>query len=225
MKEEYKNFVAIITPYIAYACRRYISEQKEHLEFLKSSGILKEEGYQESLKELNHFIEIDSRLFDDLRNSFGLLFELFDNDLKENYQDPDTLMFSQIQERVTILLKEYYQCKKLNKSFRHDLVCIHNFLESYFYDDLSDPDPYECTWKPTQLENGMSASTMLRTKLIFMDDTDLHLSNQYDYLQNKLNEVKKELFKKSMKRCLMIGLDRDILDIERLVDNLDSLWV
>ena len=26
-----------------------------------------------------------------------------------------------------------------------------------------------------------------------------------------------------MKRCLMIGLDRDILDIERLVDNLDSL--
>lgn len=66
---------------------------------------------------------------------------------------------------------------------------------------------------------------MLRSKLILMDDTDLHLSNQYDYLQNKLNEVKKELFKKSMKRCLMIGLDRDILDIERLVDNLDSLWV
>lgn len=46
MKEEYKNFVAIISPYIAYACRRYISEQKEHLEFLKSAGILKEEGYQ-----------------------------------------------------------------------------------------------------------------------------------------------------------------------------------
>lgn len=225
MKEEYKNFVAIISPYIAYACRRYISEQKEHLEFLKSAGILKNDGYEESLKELNHFIEIDERLFGESRESFELLFGVFDSQMKDEYQDPDTLMFSQMQEKVTILLKEYYNSKNLNKSFRHDLVCIHNFLESYFYDDLSDPDPYECTWKPTQLENGMSASTMLRTKLILMDDTDLHLSNQYDYLQKKLNEVKKELFKKSMKRCLMIGLDRDVLDIERLVDNLDSLWV
>lgn len=225
MKEEYKNFVAIISPYIAYACRRYISEQKEHLEFLKSAGILKDDGYEESLKELNHFIEIDKRLFGDHQKTFELLFSVFDSQMQDEYQDPDTLMFSQMQEKVTILLKDYYKRKNLNKSFRHDLVCIHNFLESYFYDDLSDPDPYECTWKPTQLENGMSASTMLRSKLILMDDTDLHLSNQYDYLQNKLNEVKKELFKKSMKRCLMIGLDRDILDIERLVDNLDSLWV
>ena len=225
MKEEYKNFVAIITPYIAYACRRYISEQKEHLEFLKSAGILKEEGYQESLKELNHFIEVDSKLFDETRNYYELLFEVFDKQMNEEYQDPDTLMFSQIQEKVAILLKDYYQSIKLNKSFRHDLVCIHNFLESYFYDELNDPDPYDCTWKPTQLENGMSASTMLRSKLILMDDTDLHLSNKYDYLQKELNEVKKELFKKSMKRCLMLGWERDVLDIEYLVDNLDSLWV
>lgn len=225
MKEEYKNFVAIISPYIAYACRRYISEQKEHLEFLKSADILKNDGYEESLKELNHFIEIDERLFGDHQKTFELLFDVFDSQMQDEYQDPDTLMFSQIQEKVTILLKEHYQRKNLNKSFRHDLVCIHNFLESYFYDDLSDPDPYDCTWKPTQLENGMSASTMIRTKLILMDDTDLHLSNQYDYLQKKLNEVKKELFNKSMKRCLMIGLDGDVLDIERLVDNLDSLWV
>lgn len=225
MKEEYKNFVAIISPYIAYACRRYISEQKEHLEFLKSAGILKNDGYEESIKELNHFIEIDERLFGESRETFELLFGVFDSQMQDEYQDPDTLMFSQIQEKVTILLKEYYHSKNLNKSFRHDLVCIHNFLESYFYDDLSDPDPYDCTWKPTQLENGMNASTMLRTKLILMDDTDLHLSNQYDYLQKKLNEVKKELFNKSMKRCLMIGLEGDVLDIERLVDNLDSLWV
>ena len=225
MKEEYKNFVDIITPFIAYACRRYIIEQKEHIDFLKSVGILKDDGYEESLKELNHFIEVDSKLFDETRNYYELLFEVFDKQMNEEYQDPDTLMFSQIQEKVAILLKDYYQSIKLNKSFRHDLVCIHNFLESYFYDELNDPDPYDCTWKPTQLENGMSASTMLRSKLILMDDTDLHLSNKYDYLQKELNEVKKELFKKSMKRCLMLGWERDVLDIEYLVDNLDSLWV
>ncbi len=225
MKEEYKNFVDIITPFIAYACRRYIIEQKEHIDFLKSVGILKDDGYEESLKELNHFIEVDSKLFDETRNYYDLLFEVFDKQMNEEYQDPDTLMFSQIQEKVAILLKDYYQSIKLNKSFRHDLVCIHNFLESYFYDELNDPDPYDCTWKPTQLENGMIASTMLRSKLILMDDTDLHLSNKYDYLQKELNEVKKELFKKSMKRCLMLGWERDVLDIEYLVDNLDSLWV
>lgn len=226
MKEEYKLFVHKITPFIIFACDRYIEEQRVHLNYLSDYSILKDDAYKDSVKELDIFKNTFESVFGDQRDSCELILKHLELDLKsKEYIDPDTLLFNQIFNETDIILSDYRKRCEINKSFKHDIVCIHNFLESYFDDDINSPDPYNCTWRPTKLDNGMSASTMYREKLIFMDDTDLTLTSQYDFLKKELNDIKLQLFKKSMIRCLTISLDKCVLSIENIVEQFDSLWV
>lgn len=216
MKAEYKNLSDLFLPYIKYAVKRYIDEQAEHVKIFSTNT-------QEELeKELKLFIDLADRNFLPYPQ---FLFTEWDKKMYDEYQDPDTFMFSQMYEVVDKIIVSTHQATEItNKSFKHDLICIFNFLENYFEDELLEPDPYSISWRPTEV-NGFTASTMIREELPLMNGDDVALTSKYDELKRLTKENNKLLFQRAMIRTLSIGTDFSITDIEFLVENLDSLWV
>lgn len=225
MKYGYKDFADEILPYIIYACDRYIAEQQAHINFMFDAEFFDEDTRSEQQHELNNFSTIFNDLFREKRRLHALMFKLFDIQMRESYQDPDTLMLEQIFKVTDLALCNARSgTYVIDKSLMHDIICIHNYIESVFDEELTSPNVHQISWKPTSV-NGMTATQMMRDLLPYMDSDDVNLTNQYESIKSEFDKIKHELFKKSMNRCLIMKGEYDICSIRFLVNQFDSLWV